>query len=117
MNQNDIIIADAFVDAMLAKLDAAGIGLLRGPYMRRPRWWELARRRDDNDLMARLNSVGLHLTPEARIRYRAECAEGQGYDDATGFWARCWCAAFCLPFKPAWISASALPRPSHDGRG
>lgn len=110
----DLEIADAFADSLHARLKAAGIEVMRGPAAVQPPIWHFRARSDDNDLARRLSSIGLYLTPHVRIRYRAAASEGQGYDDATGYWLRCWAAAFALPFKPAWVSRSAIME-NNDG--
>lgn len=108
-SRNDLEVADAFADVLHDKLNTAGIGVLRGPFMRRPPFWHFADSASDRDLERRLKRVGLYLSDPVRIRYHVARSEGQGYDDATGYWLRCWAAAFALPFKPAWVSRSALP--------
>lgn len=107
---SDLMITDAFANVLHLKLMAAGIPTLCGPSRMRPAWWEWFEQRQERELNRRLNSVGLHLTEEARIRYHVQCLEGQGYDDASGYWLRCWAAAFALPFKPAWVSRSYITK-------
>lgn len=107
----DLAIIEHYAYTLRFKFEAAGIEVFDGPRLRRPGLFDPFRARD-RDLCRRLNSVGLYLTDEGRIRYHVQRNDGQGYDDGTGYWLRCWAAAFSFPFKPAWISASSIPQES-----
>lgn len=108
MKKEQLIAADAFADQIWKMLKAAGIPTLSGPLPVKPSPWAVSTWRADTQFCARLNKVGLHITDDVRKRFWAESAQGQGYDDAIGYWLRCWAAAFEMPFKPAWYSRISI---------